>query len=237
MHRSLHTSAIVTCITWVAAYLVGSVPFGYLLSRSTMRRDLRRLGSLDLRALLTGAPGGGPDALPSRTDVLGASLDTLKVLAITLLALVAVRAASPGFHRGELPPASDVGFLTSQILTFWQSASVWAGLAAAVGHLFPVWLGSRGPGQGLAPLLALAVRCTPIGFVVAVTAFVVTRASGGDERRGVTAGLIGFVAWSWAAWLADLGHWWGFLPGPEMAIWSVVLAGIVASRALRPANP
>ena len=232
MHRSLHTSAVATSLTWVVAYLLGSIPFGYLSTRTTMRRDLRRLDApVDLRGLLT----GGPSDVPSRSDLIGATLDTAKVVGIALLALIVVRSASPGFHRGELPPASDVGFLTSQILTFWQSAALWAGLAAAVGHLFPVWLGFKGGGQGLAPPLALAVRCTPIAFVVAVVVFVGGRVLGLSERWAVGLGLAGFVVWGAAAWLGELAHWWGFLPGPEVTIWSVVLAGVVGSRALKPA--
>jgi hypothetical protein len=43
------------------------------------------------------------------------------------------------------------------------------------------------------------------------------------------------VAWTWAGWLRDLPHWWGFPYGSEVAIWAVVMAGTVAARNLRAA--
>jgi len=244
VHRSLHASNVVTSLCWIGSFLLGSIPIGYLLERRGLRRDLRRLEDggptkgrrqtepMELLALLT---GGGPDpatALPAPVELAGAALDTAKVIALVEATLILVRLASPGFRRGDLPPASDVGFLTDQILTFWQSAALWAGLAAAVGHLYPIWLGFRGRGQGQAPLLALAVLFIPIGFVIAVGVFLVTTLVGRSQRISVALSLTGFVAWSWSAWLWSLGHWWGLLPGPELAIWAAVTAGVVAGRTL-----
>jgi glycerol-3-phosphate acyltransferase PlsY len=232
--HDLQTSAEVTCACWVGAYLLGAVPLGHLVQRWRLRHDLRRLERSagqavtgDLRALV----GGSTNDLPGVAELAGAVLDTAKVVGLGLAALVIVRAASPGVHRDLLPAASGFGVLSDQVLTFWQSASLWAALAAGVGHLWPVWLGFRGAGQGQAPLLAIAVRFTPIGFVIAVAAYLLVRPVAGP-RWAVVVSLAGFVAWSWAAWLWSLPHWWGFLPGPELAVWAAVLAGVVAARNL-----
>ena len=238
MSHDLRASAEVTCACWVGAYLLGSIPLGHLVERSRLRHDLRRLergrrlaAADDLRALVGGSTADGASTLPGVAELAGAVLDTAKVVALALTVLVIVRAWSPGVHRGLIPATSAFGALSTQVLTVWQSASLWAALAAGVGHLWPVWLGFRGAGQGQAPLLAIAVRFTPAGFVVAVAAYLAARPIAG-QRRAVVVSLIGFVAWTWAAWLWDLPHWWGSLPGPEVAVWAGVLAGVVAARNL-----
>jgi len=254
VHRSLHTAEFVTAGCWVGAYLLGSVPFGFLLSRWSIRRDLRRLeggggrslrslarrgrdmpaptAPIDLRGLLTGGVTDPAEAPPSVAEVVGALLDTVKVLGLAFGTFLIVRAVSPGFNRGDVPASSDIGVLADQVLVVWQSASLWAGLAAGVGHLWPPWLGFRGAGQGQVPLLALAVRFTPIGFVVAVVTFVVVAVASRSQRLAVGASLAGFVGWNGAAWLWSLPHWWGLLPGQELAIWTAVLGGAVAARTL-----
>lgn len=211
-----------TVLCWIVAFLLGSVPVGHFLERSRLRRDLRRLeggrraAAVDLRALLGGGVVDPAAALPSATEVAGAVFDTGKVLGLALGALVVVRRASPS-DFGVLPP--------------WELAALWAGLAAGVGHLWSMWLGFRSAGQAQAPLLALAVRFTPTAFVVAVTGYVVGRVGAG-QRVAVVISLVGFVGWTWAAWVWDLPHWWGFAWGPELAVWVGVTAGVVAARNL-----
>jgi len=233
----LRSAAEAAAACWVGAYLLGSVPLGQLIERWRLRHDLRRLErGRDLRGRLTGSDDVrevvGGSALPGAAEITGAVLDTAKVLGLAAATLVIVRAAGPPLHRGMIPASSGFGVPSAQVLTFWQSASLWAGLAAGVGHLWPVWLGGRGGAQGQAPLLALAVRFAPVGFVIAVAAYLIGRPGPGGPRRAVVVSLVGFVGWSWAAWWWDLPHWWGFAPGPEPAVWAAVLAGVVAARNL-----
>jgi glycerol-3-phosphate acyltransferase PlsY len=239
----MHTSAAVTCACWLGAWLLGSVPIGHLLERSRLRRDLRKLeggrrrsGPPDLRALLGGGVVDPAASLPTATELLGAALDTAKVLGLAAVALVLVRHASPGIHRADYSSASAMGFLAAQVLTFWQSASLWAGLAAGAGHLWPVWLGFRSGGQAQAPLMALAVRFTPLAFVVAVAGYLLGRVARGP-RVAVATSLVGFVGCTWAGWLWNLPRWWGFTYGPEVAVWSAVMAGVVGARNLRANAP
>ena len=211
----------------VAAYLLGSIPFGYLLSRRRLRRDLRRA---DVRTLLAGRHSTGrPD------DVVAALLDTGKVLLASTAAWHLVKDAAPGFDRDVLPDVSAVGFLADQVLTSWQSIALWTGLAAVVAHLAPPWLSFRG-GQGQAPALGLAVVYCPIGFSAGVATFFAALLLLGDAARAVLVSLLGFVGYTWLAWVFDWRTSWGATNGPELALWATVLAAVVATRTLTTAS-
>jgi glycerol-3-phosphate acyltransferase PlsY len=239
MHRSVGTVALVSGVGVLVAFIIGSIPLGYLLSRRQLRRDLRRLDrrhpgpEAELAALLTGSSASGTQAadLPSPADLAGALLDTIKVLGLAALVGVVVHHVGPGIRRGEIPSEGAVGFLSDQVLTAWQSAALWAGMAAVVGHLCPVYLGFRA-GQGQAPALALALRYLPFGFSAAVAAFLVGLAATHDVRRAVLISLPAFVAYAWLAWIYDLPHSYGAPNGPELALWAAVLAGVVGARTL-----
>ena len=218
--------ALVAGLCVAGAYLLGSMPIGYLTGRRALRQRLRRIETdgrpLDeqLRALLAG---------PSATPVV-AVLDAGKVLLAATITWHAVVAVSPG-GTASVPNQSAVAFLSDQVLVSWQSAALWAGLAAVVGHLAPVWLGFRGD-HGQAPGLALAVVYAPIGFVAGVAAFFVARAVLGADRlvAAVAVSLAAFVGWCWLAWIGDVQVAWGVPAGPEATLWAAVLAGVLAVR-------
>ena len=99
----------------IIAYLLGSIPFGLLLTRLAGRGDIRQIGSGNIGAtnvLRTGGKG-----LAAATLV----LDALKGTAAVIIG---------GYLGG--PDAAMLG-----------------GLAAFLGHIFPVWLRFRG-GKGVA---------------------------------------------------------------------------------------
>lgn len=219
----MRTVAVVSGLCVVGAYLLGSVPFAYLLSRRRLRRDLRRV---DLRGLLAGPPTGHPGS-----EVAAAVLDTAKVLAAATAAWHLVEDASPGFDRNVLPEVSAVGFLADQVLTAWQSIALWSGLAAVVAHLAPPWLAFRG-GQGQAPALGLAFVYCPMGFSAGVLAFFAALAVTRDAVAAVLVSLLAFVGYSWLAWVFDWRTSWGATNGPELALWATVLSGVVAARTL-----
>ncbi len=225
------TVAIVAGLCVAGAYLLGAVPTGYLLGRRSLRRGLRRLESdgrpldVQLRTILTGSGAG---ALPAV-----AAIDTVKVLVAATVTWHLVVAVSPG-GTATTPNQSAVAFLADQVLVSWQSAALWAGLAALVGHLAPVWLGFRSD-AGQAPGIGLAVVYAPIGFVVGVVAFFVVRALLGRHRlvAAVLVGLSAFVGWCWLAWIVDAQVAWGVPAGPEVTLWGGVLGGVLATRTLR----
>lgn len=229
------------------AYVLGSVPFGWLLTRRRLRRDLRRFeaGSLDvqLRTLLAGGTGGadttaaGAGARPAALtdDLVAAVLDTAKVLIAGTVAWRVVEGFSPPFNRAQLPPLSGVGFLADQVLTSWQSAAIWTGLAAVVGHLRPPRSLGRllGSGGGQAPALGLAFVYLPLGFAAGVVASLVTLAARRRLPIAVLAGLTAFVAYAWTAWIFDWDPSWGAVNGPELTLWAAVLAGVVVTHTPR----
>jgi acyl phosphate:glycerol-3-phosphate acyltransferase len=119
-------------------YLVGSIPFAYLLVR---RRgiDLREAGSGNVGAanvLRTSGPGHAAAAM---------CLDAAKgALAVLIAQRLGAGAATP----------------------------VAAGLAAVIGHVYPVWLGFRG-GKGVATAAGAFAVLAPLAMLMASGAFVV----------------------------------------------------------------
>ena len=225
--------AVVAGLCAVGAYLVGSLPTGYLTGRRAMRQRLRRLESegrpLDEQLLTLLA---GPSSTPWVAVV-----DAAKVLLAATVTWHAVVAVSPG-GTASIPDQSAVAFLSDQVLVSWQSAALWAGVAAVVGHLAPVWFGFRGD-HGQAPGLALAVVYAPIGFVVGVATFFLVRLAVGAERLtfAVLVSLAAFVGWCWVAWIGDVQLAWGVPAGPESTLWAAVLAGVLAARTTATSRP
>jgi len=153
-------------LTAVLAYLLGSVPFGIVITRALGLGDLRKIGSGNI---------GATNVL--RTGNKGAALATLVLDAAKGgIAVLIARAALA------------------------EDAAQLAGLAAFVGHLFPVWLGFRG-GKGVATvlgtLLALDWR---VGLAVCATWLIVALVS----RTSSIAALV--AAASASGWLVYFGQ-------------------------------
>ncbi len=123
------------------AYLAGSIPFGLLIGWWARGIDLREHGSLNIGAT------NAARVLGARWGTLVLVLDVLKGLLPT--ALLPLLAASPG-EQTHLRVA--------------------CGVAAIVGHMFPVWLGFRG-GKGVATSLGVIALIAPAGTVAALAAF------------------------------------------------------------------
>lgn len=211
----MRSVAVAAGVGVLVAWLLGTVPIGYLLGRRQLR------GAADLRTLLTGTTGD---------DVVVPVLDVVKVLLAATFVWHLVAAVSPG-GTATRPSVGAVGFLADQVLVAWQSAALWAGLGAFVGHVAPPWLGFRSAG-GLAPAGALAIAYAPLPFVVGVVGFFVVFAPTRSVKAAAVAGLAAFTGWAWLSWVEALGGAWGAPPGPELALWASVLSGVVAARAL-----
>jgi glycerol-3-phosphate acyltransferase PlsY len=133
--------------TAVIAYLLGSIPFGYILVRAFRGQDVRQTGSGNIGA--TNVARHAP-ALGVLTLVLDAVKGFAAVIAGMLLAQVAARESG-----GSAP-----------IFLFGAMAA----LFAVLGHLFPVWLKFRG-GKGVATSLGVFVALAPKALVIAVLIF------------------------------------------------------------------
>jgi glycerol-3-phosphate acyltransferase PlsY len=115
------TSQGMLLLTAVLGYLLGSIPFGILVTRAMGLGDLRSIGSGNI---------GATNVL--RTGNKRAALATLLL----------------DGGKGAL------AVLMARWLVGGDDAAQVAGLAAFLGHLYPVWLGFKG-GKGVATFLGL----------------------------------------------------------------------------------
>ena len=130
------------------AYLLGSIPFGYLIVRWKQGVDVRQAGS--------GATGA--------TNV---TRNAGKAAGIATLILDALK----GYAAVEL-----ARWLTGSQDTTWVVAG--AAVAAIVGHIFPVWLGfkaGKGVATGLGVCLAIAPLAVGAAAIVFLLVVVLTR--------------------------------------------------------------
>jgi glycerol-3-phosphate acyltransferase PlsY len=130
------------------AYLLGSIPFGYILVRAFSGGDIRESGSGNIGA--TNVARSSP-ALGALTLFLDATKGFLAVVAGSLLAASAPRDAA------TRPP----------LYIFVAIAAV----GAVLGHMFPVWLKFRG-GKGVATSVGVFLALTPKTLLVAVLLFI-----------------------------------------------------------------
>jgi acyl phosphate:glycerol-3-phosphate acyltransferase len=126
-------------MTWsliiVLSYLIGSVPWGYLLARS-QGIDIRRQGSGNIGA------ANAARVLGKKWGYLVFLCDFLKgFLAVKLGAIIAAY------------------FLANIVL-----ASAVAGIACVLGHDYPIWLRFKG-GKGIATLAGATLALLPLAFV------------------------------------------------------------------------
>jgi acyl phosphate:glycerol-3-phosphate acyltransferase len=141
----------------IVAYLLGSIPFGYLVVRAKEGGDIRQTGSGG-----TGATNVSRRAGKS-AGVLTLLLDALKGAAAVLIAIWAL---SAGPNRGA-PFHDPVG---------WWVAG--AALAVMIGHIFPVWLkfrGGKGVATGVGVFLVLMPAVVGVAGLIFAAVVLLTR--------------------------------------------------------------
>jgi glycerol-3-phosphate acyltransferase PlsY len=124
------------------AYLLGSIPFGYLLVRMRGGGDVRETGSGGTGATNVTRRAG------KRTGILTLLLDALKGVAAVLLARLILGVEASG--------------------EWWMCA---AAVATVLGHVFPLWLRFRG-GKGVATGLGVFLMLAPLATLCALLVFV-----------------------------------------------------------------
>jgi len=205
----------------ILGYLVGSIPFGYLLSRRRLRRQLAADASV-------GAPRTGGDPLDTPGVVGAGALAAMATLLVTTVAWDVALAAAP---RGNI---GAVGTFSNQAVGAWVSVALWTGMAAVLGNIAPVWAGFRGA-TGLAPAVALVFAHVPVVFVVGAATFLLSYGLTRETRLSLLLTLPVAVSVEYVAWITDVQTAWGVTNGPELTLWMAVLAGALATRNLRPA--
>ncbi|MGA7614414.1 MAG: glycerol-3-phosphate 1-O-acyltransferase PlsY [Thermoanaerobaculia bacterium] len=142
----------------VVSYLLGSIPFSFIIVWILERDDIRLHGSGNVGATNVMRNFG---RLPGAIALV---LDIAKGwVAVEVARMVTVQTEWPWRYSGA---ASD-----------WMHApSFWIGLAALVavlGHMYPVWLGYRG-GKGVATATGVFLAMQPAVIAVAAVVFVIT---------------------------------------------------------------
>jgi acyl phosphate:glycerol-3-phosphate acyltransferase len=157
------------------AYLLGSIPTGYLLVRAFRHQDIRTVGSGNI---------GATNVLRTGSKGLGAAtflLDVLKgAAAVGLGALAAAHIAT-----ADLP----------------RNVEALAALFAVIGHMFPVWLGFRG-GKGVATGFGVFLVAAPWAALAAIGVFAVVLAI---TRYVSLSSILGAASFPFFAWLLVSG--------------------------------
>jgi glycerol-3-phosphate acyltransferase PlsY len=155
------TDPMMLALVALLSYLLGSVPFGLIVTRAMGLGDVRAIGSGNI---------GATNVL--RTGSKGAALATLLLDGGKGAVAVLVANAAFGIDAAQM-----------------------AGLAAFLGHLYPIWLRFKG-GKGVATffgvVLALAWQVGLVVGAIWIAVFAVTRLS--SLSALLAAGLSGFVA-------------------------------------------
>jgi glycerol-3-phosphate acyltransferase PlsY len=142
----------------VIAYLLGSIPFGYLIVRATQGADVRTSGSGGTGATNVSRRAG------KMAGVFTLLLDALKGVAAIAIARTVLKLETPWVEHGSGP-----GGLLPQSAQWWLAA---AAVAVIVGHIFPVWLGFRG-GKGVATGVGVFLMLTPFALALAAVVFLI----------------------------------------------------------------
>jgi glycerol-3-phosphate acyltransferase PlsY len=154
----------------IAAYLLGSIPVGYLLVRIFRRQDIRTVGSGNI---------GATNVLRSEGKALGAAtflLDVCKgALAVQLAAMIA----------GSVLPTVPQ-----------RNVEALAALFAVFGHMFPVWLHFRG-GKGVATGFGVFLVAAPWAALSAITVFAIVCALTRYVSLGSILGAASFPVFAW----------------------------------------
>ncbi len=169
-------------IVAVVAYLLGSIPFGYLLVKIFRGEDIRLSGSGNIGA--TNVARSGAKGLGAVTLL----LDALKGAAAVWFA--AAFALSKYNTCGG--SSTYESFCVSP-----ERLMATAALFAVLGHLFPVWLKFKG-GKGVATALGVFVMLFPVAVPVSLVIFIVVVAA----TRYVSLGsILATLSFPIAAWL------------------------------------
>ena len=146
----------------IIAYLLGSIPFGYLIVKATAGGDIRATGS-----------GGTGATNVSRRAGKVAGILTLMLDALKGAAAVVVASWAFDVPLWQSYIAPHVETFANGGLSFQQAYWCIAGaaIAAIVGHMFPVWLGFRG-GKGVATGIGVFLILAPGAVAFAALIFI-----------------------------------------------------------------
>jgi len=174
-------------IVAVVSYLLGSIPFGYVLVRIFRGEDIRQTGSGNIGATNVARSGA-------------------KGLGIATLALDAIKGALAVFLALELAHRAKI-CNSEQFCASALRLMATAALFAVIGHVFPVWLRFKG-GKGVATALGVFCVLFPKAILVALAIFILVVA----VTRYVSLGsILGAIAFPVAAYFMQDADWLSLL--------------------------
>src|SRR6185436_8748142 len=138
----------------IAAYVLGSIPFSFLVAKILAGKDVREHGSGNVGATNVARTAG------RAAGITALLLDVAKGYAAIAVARWIVSQPVWPFEAGVSP---------------WQSREFWVGLAgliAVLGHMYPVWLRFRG-GKGVATAAGVILALDPLVMLAAMIVFAI----------------------------------------------------------------
>jgi len=189
-----------TVLIAVAAYLLGSIPVGYLLVRVFRNQDIRAVGSGNI---------GATNVLRTGSKGLGAAtflLDMLKGCAAVWLGTAVWSWMVVGTYVVPAVPLRDFEAL--------------AALCAVIGHMFPVWLRFKG-GKGVATGFGVFLVAAPWAALAAITVFLIVLAL---SRYVSLASILGAASFPFFAWFLTRGERPAFFIAVQAAVALMIIA-------------
>lgn len=156
-------------LSLVLGYLLGSIPFGLLLTKAAGLGDIRAIGSGNI---------GATNVLRTGNKGLAAATLLLDALKGTAAVLVAERL---------------IGVPAGYAIV----CSLFGGLGAFLGHIFPVWLGFKG-GKGVATYIGVLLG---LGWQIALIFCAIWLVVAVATRYSSLSALVACVAAPFIAWL------------------------------------
>lgn len=147
---------MLAAVLLVAAYLIGSIPFSFLVVKLFAGADIRQHGSRNVGATNVARSFG------KMPGIIALLLDILKGYAAVLLARWLTA-------RPEWPVPFGIDTSPLHSRAFWIAL---AGLVAVIAHMFPVWLRFHG-GKGVATATGAFLALDPIAVLGGVIVFLI----------------------------------------------------------------
>ncbi len=142
-------------------YIIGSIPFGLLLSKIILKQDIRKTGSGNIGA--TNVLRTGNKGIAALTLLLDASKGAIP----SLLVIYAFKDLP--LDNNHLTHGPHLHFHAN----ITPPAALLAGLFAVIGHCFPVWLKFKG-GKGVATAIGVLLAAVPYAGIAAIITWIIT---------------------------------------------------------------
>ncbi len=135
------------------AYLFGSIPFGLILTKLFLKKDIRQIGSKNIGA--TNVLRTGNKLLAIATLVLDVVKGVIPILIYSAMYKVT------DYYTSAPAPISHTAYIT--LIAFF----------ATLGHCFPIWLKFKG-GKGVATGLGVLLAAVPYAGLAACATWIAT---------------------------------------------------------------